>query len=65
MANDWRDCDGQTVRMKRDAKGEFPKVYIRYRNGDIVGPVEADKRRWKLMPGVSPYEFDIVAWRLA
>lgn len=41
-------------------------VMLRYRNGWIVGPVQAGKRRWARFPKQqSPLPGDIVAWRYA
>jgi hypothetical protein len=41
-------------------------VIVRYRNGEVYGPVECGKRRWKAWPSeIGESDWDIVAWREA
>ncbi|AHE52621.1 hypothetical protein [Sphingomonas sanxanigenens] len=61
------DPDSMTLHFghnDRPTWAEEAPVYIRYRNGRIVGPLPARTRRWRIWPSGSS-DWDIVAWRYA
>ena len=60
------DPDGMTLHFghnDRPVRADTP-VYIRYRNGRVIGPLPAHTRRWRTWPSGSS-DWDIVAWRYA
>ncbi|PZU59814.1 MAG: hypothetical protein DI547_04885 [Sphingobium sp.] len=59
--------DGWTERVQGPCPvADTDLVFIRYRNGDVYGPIKAGTRRWGRFPRQrEPLPFDIIAWRLS
>ena len=60
----WHKHDGHACPFYSEDGEKLPEVYIRYRNGEVIGPIEPTKRRWERWPWGN-CDYDITEWRLA